>query len=369
MAKSLTTKLLDYDEIYIGTSPMMLLHANNRKKNDTVLMINRENEFAGNWGTHDENGVKSEIACHLIENYPWTEAFFNTLNYDGIKIDKSLAYTFKNEKLYPYGSEDSSIRLVYEFIYKYIKSVIKLLLNFALKSKFRRNTLTELKTSFLLSITRYIQNKNEVFHYFPTVGFNNYFLNVKTKLEMNGVKFCDATVTKIEERGSTVYIYTENETTFSCKKLYLTASLELANDPLALSSGVIRKKDNYLHFLITTFSSDVRDNFPKYLHLPQCPVIHRVTKLDGGTLLVQVRVNAITESALIDKLITYTQLFTDEVQETDLYSVTKKIVINSYSYGHVVDKHALGDSIEIIDTIGDIGRLIHEHHKESLLYG
>ena len=64
----------DFDDIVIGSSPMMLLQAAMlARENRNVCLIERENleKLGGSWQIAKlSNGERVEIACHLIEFFP-----------------------------------------------------------------------------------------------------------------------------------------------------------------------------------------------------------------------------------------------------------------------------------------------------------
>lgn len=62
----------DFDDIVIGSSPMMLLQAGMlAREGRNVCLLEREGAMGGSWQTAKlDNGDEVEIACHLIEVFP-----------------------------------------------------------------------------------------------------------------------------------------------------------------------------------------------------------------------------------------------------------------------------------------------------------
>ena len=96
-----------FDDIVIGSSPLMLLIAINRaKKGSNVLLIEKNKNLGGCWRFHSSNEFKLESASHLIERYP---GVYNLLEkYSSVKfipLRESPIRVFKNGFIVPYQSK------------------------------------------------------------------------------------------------------------------------------------------------------------------------------------------------------------------------------------------------------------------------
>ena len=60
-----------YDYIFIGSSPLSLIHAlKGIAKDSKVLIISKKNQTGGCWSWQKQGGLEYECAAHLIEAIP-----------------------------------------------------------------------------------------------------------------------------------------------------------------------------------------------------------------------------------------------------------------------------------------------------------
>lgn len=88
-----------WDSIVIGTSPLMLMHAQYLcLQGETVLILDRESAAGGAWqGVEIETGATIEIGCHVIEAFPkvyeclehYSAVPFERLDQQPIRITRS----------------------------------------------------------------------------------------------------------------------------------------------------------------------------------------------------------------------------------------------------------------------------------------
>ena len=96
-----------FDNIVIGTSPLMLLAAINiSKKGNSVLIINKDKSFGGCWQVHKSKKNNFECSSHLIERYPGVYKILE--EYSSIKfvpLKRNPVRVFKNGIIIPYENK------------------------------------------------------------------------------------------------------------------------------------------------------------------------------------------------------------------------------------------------------------------------
>ena len=87
-----------FENIVIGTSPLMLLVAINiSKKGGSVLIIDKDKSIGGCWQVHKSKNNNFECASHLIERYPGVYKILE--EYSSIKfepLERNPIRVFKN---------------------------------------------------------------------------------------------------------------------------------------------------------------------------------------------------------------------------------------------------------------------------------
>ena len=97
-----------YDDMVIGTSPLMLLQANYlASKGRKVCVLDKSESFGGSWQVARlRNGEKVEIACHLIENFPGVYSFLEKLtSIPFVELDNQPVRVLESGMILPYLSK------------------------------------------------------------------------------------------------------------------------------------------------------------------------------------------------------------------------------------------------------------------------
>jgi len=88
-----------FDDVVIGSSPLMLLQAEYLARNNrTVCVVDRQLQFGGVWGVaHLSNGQITECAVHLLENYPGVYKYLEEVSgCEFVKLDPQPIRVFRN---------------------------------------------------------------------------------------------------------------------------------------------------------------------------------------------------------------------------------------------------------------------------------
>ena len=111
-----------FENIVIGSSPLMLLVAINISKGDSVLIIDKNKSLGGCWQVHKSKNNKFECASHLIERYPGVYEILE--EYSSVKfapLKRNPVRVFKNGIIIPYENKLilflSFCKLVFGFVF------------------------------------------------------------------------------------------------------------------------------------------------------------------------------------------------------------------------------------------------------------
>ena len=178
-----------FDDVIIGSSPMMLLQAGMlAREGRSVCLVEREEKLGGSWQIAElENGDRVEIACHLIEFFPGIYEFiegasgapFETLVEQPIRIHRSGI-------IVPYFSRllmlASGVRLLVGLLWAKIDVV------------FGRATDRDRLINFQTKWSSYIKHQGPAFFQRPVMqgpkhGFVDFMDRLVKRSELDGVEF------------------------------------------------------------------------------------------------------------------------------------------------------------------------------------
>jgi len=257
---------VNYDIIFIGTSPINLLKAYLfLKKNPdlSIHFIDINPSIGGAWFSDvTENNNRIESGCHVWSYCPEVYQFLKKeFDFELINFNPSPVFVKGKIKL-PY-----SIKTIFDS-YKYI-----------LKNTFLNwKKLKEIKNnpSYYFKI---FNKKNQ----YPSKGSPEFIESLLKKIKnYSNVKFTlNSKITHINCTDSNIEVYTENSV-FKCEQLFLTSVTDFSmiqkND---LDIEIVSKRRDYIHVLLEFDKKALRKI--SYERLMNDKIIHRITDISYQT--------------------------------------------------------------------------------------
>ena len=214
-----------FDNIVIGSSPLMLLVAINlAKKGFSVILIEKNKNFGGCWQTHLEKNFKYEKASHLIEKYP---GVYNILQeYSSIRfipLKNKPKRIFRNGLITPYQNK---LILILTFL--------KLIIGFFFYSwnflVFK--TKLEQKINYGIKLKDFIKFRSKTFFennvlYGPDNGYAELIEGLLKNCKKQKVFLKTQEVIKIENLNDQWIVKLSNQEYFICEQLHTTSAINL----------------------------------------------------------------------------------------------------------------------------------------------
>lgn len=228
-----------YDDIIIGSSPLMLIHALWLcRQGHKILVLDRMPNIGGAWAISpvfcqpiylsDEvwRSAFVEGACHLIEPIPRVYQVienFSKVPFDVLEVQPVRLYN--QRYIIPYSSWITLIASGFALVYGYLRSLIFSLIGFP---NFFESYLNY--RSKLLSFIRY-----QLFAVFgdnrikgPRNGFANFIESLEHQCRSKGVDFIAVEVTSISRSGIGWHVFKDlSSSHYSARNIHLTSSTNL----------------------------------------------------------------------------------------------------------------------------------------------
>ena len=216
-----------FDDAVVGSSPLMMMKAIwLAKKGRSVILIDREENFGGNWQTlRLKNKDKVENACHLIEFFPgiydlleeYSGTAFYALNPQPIRVfNKSFIMSYSNNFLIIL----TGLRLIMGLIKSYIdlwrkyKNDYNEIINF--KNKLYNYINYEIKNIFY---DKSIKG--------PKDGYATFIEKLYEKASVEKVYFLSRDIQKLKLIDKKWNIIGENKKIVCSEKIHITTSTNL----------------------------------------------------------------------------------------------------------------------------------------------
>jgi len=269
-----------YDDVVIGSSPMMLLQAGMlAREGRRVCLIEREVRLGGSWQTAIlENGEEVEIACHLIEVFPGIYEFlecasgapFEALDAQPIRIHRSgIIFPYFNRLLMLLSGARLIIGLAIERI------------NVALGRTKNRNQLI----NFQKKLSSFINHQGPAFFQRqdmqgPKHGFVDFMNRLIARTKLDGVEILRFDVKSMTRSVDGLWhLKNEKSKLVSAEHAHCTTSTNLC--PVA-TGHFEAKPQEFAHRLgiITEVSNDAVQVSQTYVAFWADPTIARISRID-----------------------------------------------------------------------------------------
>ena len=289
-----------YDDMVIGTSPLMLLQANYlASKGRKVCVLDKSESFGGSWQVARlRNGEKVEIACHLIENFPGVYSFLEKLtSIPFVELDNQPVRVLESGMILPYLSKIILLLIgVRLFSCMFISLV---------KSKFGSdksldeylNYSTKFKSFYRFQI-KTIFDKSTIMG--PKSGYVDFIESLIRVLVHADVKILCFDVQKICYDNSGYWvIFGKNSEILNSKQIHCTTStnLRLTGPRIfhASENGVSQRKA-----LLIEIPEEAINISQSYVAFWKDPLISRISRVDSMTTKSKIRF--LVESRKLDNL-------------------------------------------------------------------
>ena len=250
-----------YDDVILGSSPLMLLHALYLAKTGRVVcIVDRTDDWGGAWQVALlENGEEVEIACHLIEMFPGVYDFLERCS--GVPFEPLIAQPIRVHSSgfkVPYDSRLLLIASGFRLIAGYCKAWVDLLVG---KVEDRNHVI-----NFQMKLASYFRYKLSSFFQRPIMagprdGFVNFLENLLEACRSEGIHFVKLEVEELAYLsgswtasgsldqcivGSNVHTTTSVNLVRQTEKLYKAKSVEIfVRHTVLVDISVVDVKTSY----------------------------------------------------------------------------------------------------------------------------
>ena len=269
-----------FDDIVIGSSPLMIIKAIQlAKRGRSVILIDRNFFFGGNWNTLKlKNKDKVETACHLIEFFPgiydlleeYADMRFTVLNPQPIRVFNKF---FKMSYSSNFLTIITGLRLIMGLIKSYI----------------------DLWTGFKKDYNEIINFRNKLYSY-KKYQIKNIFFNNKIKGPIDGyvafidklvenackekVYFLNMNVQKLKLINKKWYIISENKKKICSNNIHVTTSTNLKLiTPGNFSADNLELKEKK-SVIVDIKNTDIKFT-QSYIAFWNNPLISRISRVDS----------------------------------------------------------------------------------------
>lgn len=214
-----------FENIVIGSSPLMLLVAINiSKKGDSVLIIDKDKSLGGCWQVHKSKKNNFECASHLIERYPGVYKILE--EYSSVKfipLKRDPVRVFKNGIVLPYENKVILFLSLCKLIFGYILFTLIFII-FKIKK--------EEQINYHIKLIDFLKYRlNNLFKDYPLLGPLNGYACLIEGLLKNCKKYCinflRGEVQLIKRKNDLWNVKLQNRNYLLCKNLHTTSSINL----------------------------------------------------------------------------------------------------------------------------------------------
>jgi hypothetical protein len=337
-----------FDFVIIGSSPLLLATAALcRKKNMTVLLIDKSTDLGGNWSAFVfKNGLKLETACHLIEGYNVTKDILeNLFAQKFISYNREPVFIDVDGRVNLYAGRKS----YFKKLIRNIKKLLRIIIFDWRNNEFLEKLYSILFEVKLLLLYRYENIVNKTLLLKPERGFAHFIQKLRVNAVDAGVQFLTAEVVAI--RNSCVVCKVDDY------------EVEICADTIVHGDGFVTDKENAKneevhHLLISVKNCFDYTLIPEYIHLPHDKIIHRIThegklKDQRFFLLVQVRNTTYTKNEII---VAINDILTRFISTTLDLNLNIECTVSQKVYSSFTMRTDQGNSIVHLRTNGNLSR-------------
>lgn len=269
-----------YDDIVIGSSPLMLLQAGFlAQAGRKVCLVERETRLGGAWQTATlETGQDVEIACHLIECFPGIYDFLESASgVPFVPLDAQPVRIHSSGLTVPYFSRLLMLASGGRLIIGWAKARIKWGLGYTKN----RNQLLNFNTK----LSSYLRHQLPAFVQSPTMkapqsGFVDFMENLLEKVKTDGVEIRCADITSMKRDGRNIWLLTDaQENTLQTQHIHCTTSTNLR----AISPGHFQATapqfERRFSLVVSVPNSAVHIS-QTYVAFWNDPIVARISRID-----------------------------------------------------------------------------------------
>lgn len=212
-----------YDYVFIGSSPLSLIHALKGIDEDSkVLIISKKNQVGGCWSWQKQGGLEYECAAHLIEAIPGVYELLQEVS--GVKFINALAQ--------PERQFCGIINFKLRYFSKYflLGALAKILVELISSLILRRqeeffNSKIKLKHWINVNFVQLFMNLPKV--KIPESGYVNFIKGLIKSCKEKGMNFQNAYVNECIDAGGNWFLTGSNGEEFIGKHLVLSSSVAM----------------------------------------------------------------------------------------------------------------------------------------------
>ena len=217
-----------YDYIFIGSSPLSLIHALKViAKDSKILIISKKNQLGGCWSWQKQGGLEYECAAHLIEAIPGVYELLQEVS--GVK--------FINAPVQPERQFCGIIDFKLNYFSKFflLGALVKILVELISSLIFRRqeeffNSKIKLKHWVNVNFVQLFMNLPKV--KIPESGYVNFIKGLIKSCKEKGINFQNAYVNECIDAGGNWFLTGSNGEKFIGKHLILSSSVAMIETSL-----------------------------------------------------------------------------------------------------------------------------------------
>ena len=225
-----------YDDIVIGSSPLMLIQALRLSMlGRRVLVIDRYQNIGGSWSVSSIstwnniesdtvfNSAISEAACHLIEAFPRVYQcleFFSQVPFDVLDIQPIRVMS--NGRIFPYSSRFILLASFFRLLYGFLSHWLFLLLG---RRKFLDSYLNFKKKLAVFIKFQFKMLFRDIRIAAPRYGYAHFIKSLETYCLSSGINSYTADVTSIDRHSSTwIVSFDVSSVQFIANSVHMTSS-------------------------------------------------------------------------------------------------------------------------------------------------